>query len=673
VYTVRYIKLDKSQPFNPNSDEIIKEFNQRMISNGDIDDVLWQMQKRGSSNIQGQSLPSIEGLLQHIQKQKLKLLSRYNLDSVMDNIHQTLRDIINIERQGISKLLEDIRQRTEFQPGELTPELQQKLYKSMEEKAFRNRNKLDNLSPDAAGKIKDLSQYDFWNEDAKLRFQDLLNMLKKMTLDTYTRELVQSLQSIDPSTINRIQEMLQALNPMLEAKRKGQNPDFDGFKERFGHLFGPHPPANLEELIHQLRDQIDRTQSLLNSLSREQRQELEDILKSVLNSQTLLELTRLNINLNYLTHISDSQERYTFFGDESVSYSEALKLIDNLQKMDKLENQFNDLLYNRSLGSIDPEMVQEILGPESVSQLNTIKNITRTLEDAGYIRLDGHAYKLTPYGVRKIGEKALSSVFVNLKKDHRGGHRISDPGGGGERVFDTKKYEFGDDFDINIEKTIINALLRNPQYPVKLDIGDFEIFKEEHLTRSATVLMLDLSLSMHMHGNFQAAKIVALALDTLIRSQFPRDSLYIVGFSSYARSITREDLSSINWDNLDPYPNMQHGLSLARKLLNKDTSANKHILLVSDGEPTAHFENSRVFFQYPPSSRTLQLTLKEVKACTRCGIIINTFMLRSGGFSGAFIDQVTRLNRGRVFFTSSSNLGQYLIVDYLSNKKINIS
>jgi len=189
------------------------------------------------------------------------------------------------------------------------------------------------------------------------------------------------------------------------------------------------------------------------------------------------------------------------------------------------------------------------------------------------------------------------------------------------------------------------------------------------VTRSATVLMLDLSLSMPMRGNFQAAKKVAIALDNLIRSQYPKDSLYIVGFSSYARQIKKESLSYMSWDEFDPYTNMQHGFYLARKLLSKELCSNKQVILISDGEPTAHFEGEEVYFQYPPSLRTLQLTLREVRKCTQKGIVINTFMLESGRFLGAFVTQMARLNKGRVFFTSADSLGEYLLVDYIGNKR----
>jgi uncharacterized protein with von Willebrand factor type A (vWA) domain len=198
---------------------------------------------------------------------------------------------------------------------------------------------------------------------------------------------------------------------------------------------------------------------------------------------------------------------------------------------------------------------------------------------------------------------------------------------------------------------------------------DFEVFETERSAQSATVLMLDLSRSMPARGHFRAAKQVAIALDGLIRSQYPKDRLHIVGFSSYAREMTSEDLFYVDWDSFGPYTNMQHGFALARKLLARDRQANRQIVMITDGEPTAHVDEGELCFQYPPSPRTVQLTLREVRECTRDGITINTFMLERSASLKAFVSAVAHINRGRVFFTSGERLGQYLIVDYITSKK----
>ncbi len=273
--------------------------------------------------------------------------------------------------------------------------------------------------------------------------------------------------------------------------------------------------------------------------------------------------------------------------------------------------------------------------------------------------------------MRRIGQKALEDIFAQLRQDRVGGHNTILKGTGGQRMEETKKYESGDDFQVHLQKTIMNAIYREPAaLPIKLKAEDFEVFMTEGLERSATVLMLDLSFSMPARNHFEVAKRVAIALDGLIRSQYPKDSLYIVGFSSYARQIKKEDLSYINWDEFDNYTNIQHGLYIAKKLLAKEKCSNKQIILVSDGEPTAHFEGKDKFFhQNPPSPRALQLTLREAKSCAQQGIVINIFMLENDPSLSAFVTQMARVNKGRVFFTSVHNLGQYLLTDYVANKR----
>ncbi len=413
-----------------------------------------------------------------------------------------------------------------------------------------------------------------------------------------------------------------------------------------------------------------QAKSLLDSLSPEDREALKNALDAALDEGTRYEMAKLAANLQAL-HPNDRLSRqYQFSGEESIPFQEALKLMETLQNMDKLEAQLRDAQYNRSLDAVDEKLLQETMGRDAANEMDKLRSITRLLEEAGYIRLKDGKYELTPRGLRRIGQQALEDIFAELRRDRAGPHNIRNLGTGGERTFETRKYSPGDEFQIHLQRTVMNSVYREPgKVPVKLKADDFEVIEAEERTRSATVLMLDLSLSMPMRGNFQAAKRVAVALDTLIRSQYPKDSLSIVGFSSYAREIKKEDLSVLSWDEFDPYTNMQHGLYLARKLLMKERCTNKQVILISDGEPTAHIEEGNVFFQYPPSLRTLQLTMREVRNCTQSGIVINTFMLESGRFFSAFVSQMARINKGRVFFTRADNLGQYLLVDYITNKK----
>ncbi len=667
----RYSEWDGSQDvFDLNADELMDDLGRKLMSYGDVSYALRLMQRGGIRDSQGRRLPTMQELLQRLRQKKQSQLDKYNLGSVMDEIRQKLDNILKTEREGIQKKLDEARQKAGESATELSPEMQQRLLKTVEDMAAQNLEKLDGLPTDPGGQIKELAEYDFMDEEARRQFQELMDMLKKHAMESYGRDLIQKFKDMDASTLSSIRHMVEALNQMLEQRMRGEEPDFDKFMEQFGDYFGAEPPQNLDELMERLQSQMGQAQSLLDSLSPQDREALQNVLQSMLDESTQYELAKLTANLEALYPRDKSLRQYSFSGEESISYTEALKLMETLQKMDELETQLKGSQYNRSLDTVDEQLVKELIGDEAAEELERLRSITKLLEEAGYIRLKDNKYELTPRGMRKIGQKALEDIFAQLRKDRVGGHNLNLRGTGGERIAETKKYEFGDDFHIHLQKTIMNSLYREPSTPpVKLSTEDFEVFRTEELTRSATVLMLDMSLSMPMRGNFEAAKRVTMALDGLIRSQYPKDSLYIVGFSSYARQVKKEDIAYMNWDDFDPYTNMQQGLQLARKLLSKETSTNKQIILISDGEPTAHTEGGNLFFQYPPSLRTLQLTLREVRNCTKKGIVINTFMLESGRFLSAFVTQMARINKGRVFFTSADGIGQYLLVDYISNKK----
>jgi uncharacterized protein with von Willebrand factor type A (vWA) domain len=291
-----------------------------------------------------------------------------------------------------------------------------------------------------------------------------------------------------------------------------------------------------------------------------------------------------------------------------------MRLMGEMQDMDELERQLERTQYGGDIDDIDMDRLRELLGEEAAETLEELKKFLEILEEAGYIRKRGSTWELTPRGTRKIGQAALGEIYAQLKKENAGKHKIADPGRGVERSDDTKAYEFGDPFHLHLERTIMNALRREgATVPVQLDKNDFEVWKSEQLTQTAAVMMVDLSWSMALRGSFQAAKKVALALQNLISTQFARDSLYIIGFSAYARELKADQLPYVRWDESVLGTNMHHALMLAQNLLAKHKVGTRQIIMISDGEPTAHIEHGRSFFSYPPSPITIRETLKEVK------------------------------------------------------------
>jgi uncharacterized protein with von Willebrand factor type A (vWA) domain len=365
---------------------------------------------------------------------------------------------------------------------------------------------------------------------------------------------------------------------------------------------------------------------------------------------------------------------YQFSGDESLTLEQAMRLMERLGEYDELESQFRDVRDWNDLADLDHDKIRDLLGEEEGEQLEQLRQLAKMLEEAGYIRQTRHGYELTPAGVRKIGEKALQDIFADLKRDRTGQHELRREGGAGDRTDNTKPYEFGDPFLLDIPQTIMNAVQRGATPApdgrgIHLSPRDFEVYRTEYTTRTATVLMVDMSRSMLYNGCFNAAKRVALALDSLIRGKYPRDYLGIIGFSYLAQEIKATDLPSIDWNEYNYGTNMQHGFQLARQILGREKGANRQVIVITDGEPTAHFDNGHVRFSYPPTPRTFQETLREVIRCTRDGITINTFMLERSPYMVQFISDLMRINSGRVFVATPDRLGEYILVDYVANKR----
>jgi len=557
------------------------------------------------------------------------------------------------------------------QRGQQASDHQRQLAEMLRNMANRKKDFLDKLPTDLGGAVRELQNYEFMDPEAQAQFQELMESLKKAMMETFFKDIYQQIQNMTPEDLARLKQMVRDLNRMLQEKMAGGQPDFDQFMQQYGDLFGNNPPESLDDLIRQMQQQMAMMQNLLDSMGAEQRRQLADLLNERIGDPELQdELAELQANLEYMFPMRDLRNQYPFRGDEELDLEAAMRVMERMQGMDELERQLDRAQYGGDLDEIDAEKLHELLGDEAYETLNQLKQLLKVLEDAGYIRRRGNAYELTPRGTRKIGQKALAEIYGQLKKDSFGKHQVHDRGSGGERSDETKPYEFGDPFHLNLQETIFNSFYREkPSVPVHLHSDDFAVYRSEALTQTATVMMLDLSWSMALRGSFQAAKKVALALNNLIRSQFTRDSLYIIGFSAYARELRAEDLPYQRWDESVLGTNMHHALILAQSLLAKHKVGTRQIIMISDGEPTAHLERGRSYFAYPPSPVTIRETLKEVKRCTQKGIIINTFMLDRNYYLKEFVNQVARINKGRVFYTTPDKLGQYILVDYVSSKR----
>jgi uncharacterized protein with von Willebrand factor type A (vWA) domain len=642
----RYSRWDGTQSVPDfSADDVLDDIADDVLGYGDLKTALQRLMNQGLKPPQGERTPGLRDLLEKLRQRRQERLKQHDLGSAVEDIEKKLEHIVQTERKGI----EDRSQGAERQ---------------------RREQALDQIPPDAAGRLRELQRYDFFDADAKRQFDELLNSLRQQMMQPLMQGMQNALSSMTPEDLRRMREMIQDLNRMLARKANGEEPDFEAFKQKWGDQF---PGAeSLDDLLEQLGQRMAAMQSLMQSLSPGQRQQLDEMMRSLFLKDERLEaaMRQLGMHLSELLPIDEMAQRYPFQGDQELNLQEAMRLMEELQKMDALERDLKGVRKLEDLEKLDPAAVEQLAGEQARRDLERLQEIAKKLEEAGYLDNDGGELKLTARAIRKIADKALRDIFARLKRDRFGGHALQRRGAGGDQTDESKPYEFGDPFLLDLHETVMNAVDRNgPGTPVRLTPDDFAVVRTELRTQAATVVMLDMSRSMLNNGYFLPAKKVALALSALIRGQFPRDALYIVGFSLYAREFTAAQLPTLSWSEWNMGTNMHAGFMLSRKLLARHTGGNKQILMVTDGEPTAHLEGDEADFSYPPTRRTVEETLKEVQRCTREHITINTFMLERSSWLMSFVEQMTQVNRGRAFYATPDRLGEYLVVDYVSARR----
>jgi len=688
----RYSQWDETQAASlSDAEALMDRLAELLMQDGDFPKALQMIMDRGMTADVGVRIEEIRDLLHHLKEMREKDLQKYDLGSLLDDVREKLDQIVNMERETVEQQLEELAPPPDSSRDEAQPLLDRLSI-------------LDNLPSNLGEAVKELQKYDFLNQQAKEEFQQLLDQLQDQTTQSHFRDFKQNPDSSPQEQMNSLEEMLKELNEMLQKKLAGEEPDFDQFMDEHEEQLSGEAPSDLDSFLQGMQRKMAQLQSLMNSMPRSLRESLQSIASMIFGQQQLgNEVAQFTANLNQLKPMGDLDRYYPFNGNEPLSMIDALELMEKFQIIDELEKTLKGRQWSSDIRKPDPEKVRELLGEETHAKVEQLKQFRQGLEDQGYIRKAGERFELTPKGMRKIGQKALRDIFSSIDRGEFGKHESDTKGQGGFPIDDTKLYEYGDPFHVDITRSLMNTVIKKGTgIPVKIAHDDFEVRKTEHLSESSTVLLLDLSGSMERDNRFLAAKRVVLALKNLIESQFPRDSLHLVGFYTFARKIDKKELSSImprpfdftrsrtDYFNLPKemakerpargveydypevplaYTNMQEGLRLSRKILSKKSVPNKQIIMITDAQPTAHFEGKVLFIQAPTTERTVIETLKEVRNCTRSEIRINTFMLARDQYLENFVYQLTRINKGRAFFTSPEHLGRYVVIDYLRGKK----
>jgi uncharacterized protein with von Willebrand factor type A (vWA) domain len=532
---------------------------------------------------------------------------------------------------------------------------------------------LDALPEDTARAVRDLADFQWRSPEARQAFEQIQQLLRNEVLDAQFAGMRDALESATPQDMERIRRMMAALNEMLDADARGEHTQeqFEQFMQQYGDFF-PETPTTLAELIDSLARRAAAAQRLMESLTPEQRGELESLMQQAMGNAGLAdEMSRLQQGLRSARPDLQWGGRQRMDGEGSMTFADATGALAELADLDQLDDLLGQNYPGASLDDIDEELIERALGQNAVDDLDQLRRIERELRQQGYLERGSDGLKLTPRALRRLGSTALRRVFDVLDSRGRGSHDVRNAGAAGEFTGGSREWRFGDEQPLDVVKTVRNAVLRTAAHgdELALDAEDFEVVETERRSSAAVALLVDMSYSMELRGTWGEAKTTALALHALISTKYPQDAIQIIGFSDYARVMTTGGLIEHDWDRVQG-TNLQHGLMLARRFLDKHRNAEPVILVITDGEPTAHLaRDGFADFAWPPTRETIAATLAEVERCTRRGATINIFMLDDDPRMVEFMQEVGRRNGGRVFLPKLGALGEFVVADYLQARR----
>lgn len=454
---------------------------------------------------------------------------------------------------------------------------------------------------------------------------------------------------------------------------------------------GPQPPENLRKAYKE-------------AIESEQLIDLEEIWYQAGDDSSPFarHVVSLMERLGDKYQVDELAAKYNFTGRESMTIPQALEIKEELERIDELLRQVDEAQQNAQIGYIDLEELSEFVEPGDIQQLEEMQRmidnyVKEAAERQGLEAANGQ-FRLTPKALRMFQSKLLSRIFSELKAGRTGRHTGNIIGEGAVEMEQTKPYEFGDSItNMDLPQSFINSLVRNgPGLPLKLNSEDIVIHRTRNNPKAATVVIMDMSGSMRYDGQYINVKRMALALDGLIRSEYPGDYLGFIEMYSFAKVRTpaeiielmpkpvtlhqpfvqlRYDMSSPRASEHMVHPhftNMQHALNLARRLLSVQNTPNRQVIVITDGLPTAHFEDSQLYLLYPPHPVTEQATVREAHLCSREGITINMFLVPSWSQTEddvRFAQKLAESTKGRVFFTGGEDLDRFVVWDYVRQRR----
>ena len=630
--------------------EALEQIGQDVMEGTSPRRALSELLRRGTKNMRG-----ADKLAAEANRRRRELLARNNLDGTLQDIKRLLDEAVLAERKELARALDD-----DARFGEL---------------------QLEALSPSPAKAVQELADYDWRSPEAREKYEHIKDLLGREMLDQRFAGMKEALENATDSDRQRVTDMLDDLNDLLDKHAKGEDTqqDFADFMSKHGEFF-PENPQNVDELLDSLAKRAAAAQRFRNSLSEQQRAELDALAQQAFGSPSLMNaLNRLDSHLQAARPGEDWSGSSRFSGDDPLGMGEGAQAMADIAELEQLAEALSQSYAGATMDDVDLDMLARQLGEDAAVDAQTLSELERALMNQGFLdRGSDGQWRLSPKAMRQLGEAALRDVARQLSGRH-GERETRRAGAAGELTGATRAWEFGDTEPWNISRTLTNTVLRTAggsERPLRIAVDDVEISETEARSQAVVALLVDTSFSMVMENRWLPMKRTALALHHLVSTKFRSDALQIVAFGRYARTMTPAELTGLE-GVYEQGTNLHHALALAGRHLRRHPSAQPVVLIVTDGEPTAHLEAgyssgdeaSRVFFDYPPHPRTIAHTVKGFDEIAKLGAQVTIFRLGSDPGLARFIDKVARRVEGRVVEPDLDGLGAAVVGDYLKARR----
>ena len=622
----------------------VDELAKRILDGQSVAEALRDLLRSGTQGRQG-----LQDMAQRIRERRRELEQSGRMDGLLEDLRDLLDTALEAERAA--------------------------LFPDPSDDARFREAVLDNIPDDIGRAVRELSSYDWRSDEARAAFEQIKERLQRDVVDQQFRDLTHGIDSMSsPEARAALKEMLADLNQLLDKHRRGEDvtDDYRDFIDKHRDFF-PDAPETIEEFIDELARRSAAMQRMLDSMSPEQRAELQSAMEQALDDLDLqAEMASLQESLQALRPEFGRGRPSSMDGERRMGLPEATDALAELADLEQLSEALGDGFARSDLESVDEEAVERALGRQARDDLEALRTLQRELERQGYLLNDGETLTLSPKAIRRIGRTALRTVFDSLDGTTRGTHEIHRSGASGELTGTSRAWQFGDEQPVDVVRTLRNAVSRrmiSPDSRSALLADDFEVHETETTTRAAVALLIDQSFSMVMNDTWREAKTMALALHTLASTSYPLDALQVIAFANVARTVQPQEIPDLEASHVQG-TNLQHALMLAGRFLDRHPGAQRIVMVVTDGEPTAHLLSSgEGWFQWPPSSETIAETVAQVDAMTRRRVPISWFRLGDDPGLARFLDGMARRNGGRVLAVSGERLGDYVVTDYVRSRR----